>query len=117
MKDLSVFIKDEFIKNTLFKESVFVDSEEKINQVFESIANGNNTNIIFKNTGLKDYFINNLSIYRPDSVIINCNCTVDCFESLNLDNISGLIVFNNVKKCKYPEIIESIKQYKGILIC
>lgn len=117
MKDLSSFVKDEFIKKALFEEGLYVNTLAETEQLVSEVSYGKFVNIVFKNTGMKDLFIDKLLTARPDTNIINCNCSLDKFNELNINNLSGLLVFNNVKKCKHPEIIEAIKTNKGILIC
>ena len=117
MKDLSSFVKDEFIKKALFEEGLFIDSIEETESLVSEVGCGKYVNIFFKSSSLKDIFIDRLSIIRPDVTIINCNCSVDKFYENDIESIKGLIIFNNIKKCKHSEIIESIKKYKGVLIC
>lgn len=117
MKDLTIFIKDEFIKKALFEESLYIDNEKDAYNTAVKINSGKYINIIFENSILKNNFLDIITTMRPDSNIINCNCSIDNFNNININNLSGLLIFNNVKNCKHKEIIETIKNYKGILIC
>lgn len=114
MKDLSTFVKDEFLKKHLFNESVYISTIDEADKIISEVSYGKYVNIVFKHSGIKDYFINNLHTQRPDINVINCNCSLDVFCANNFD---GLLVFNNVNKCKHCEILEDIQKYKGILIC
>ena len=117
MKNLSVFIKDEFIKknvDTFFENSICIETIEQANQAVLDVTYGNYANIVFTNSVVKDRFIERLSTYQQDINVINCNCTVDSFFENSFD---GFLVFNNLKRCKHAEIIEEIKKHKAILIC
>lgn len=114
MKELSKFVKDEFIKNSLFEQGVYVDTIDKVNNLVYEISCGRYVNLIFQNSSLKDYFFDRLYCVRPEMNVINCNCSLDRFNENTFD---GLLLFDNVKKCRYTEIIEQIKTHKGILIC
>lgn len=115
MKDLSTFVKDEFVKNHLFDEGVYISTIDDADKIISEISYGKYVNIVFEHSGLKDYFINALHTARPDINVINCNCSIDKFYENDFS--CGLLIFNNVKRCKHPEIIEELKKYKGILIC
>lgn len=117
MKDLSIFVKDEFVKKALFEEGLYVNTMTETEKLVSEVSYGKYVNVVFKNSGMKDVFIDKLLTARPDANIINCNCSLDKFNELNINNLSGLLVFNNIKKCKHSEIIEAIKNYKGIMIC
>jgi hypothetical protein len=54
-----------------------------------------------------------LSTARPDINVINCNSSIDSFLE---NDFTGLLVYNNLKHCKYKEIIEMINKHKGIII-
>ena len=117
MKELSAFIKDGFVKNgvdKLFENNICVDTIEKAEMIASEIGYGKYANIVFKNSAIKNYFIDSLHITRPDATIINCNCTVDKFFE---NEFRGLLIYNNLKHCKCREIIEYINNHKGILLC
>ena len=114
MKQLSEYIKDEFLKNKFFKESIYVrDNATADSLAFEASYN-NIFNLVFDNFSLKEHFLDSLAIYNKNLNIINCNSTIDRFFE---NDFSGLIVFDNIKKCKDSKILEEIKKYKAILIC
>lgn len=114
MKSLSEFVKDEFVKNELLKDCMYIESTEQVDKVVEMLSCGHYININFKNTILKNYFIDCITTVRPESNIINCNCSLDCY---NDNDFSGFLIFNNVKRCKHNDIIEDIKKYKSIILC
>lgn len=117
MKNLSVYIQDEFIKKNIdnfFENSVCIDTIEKANNMAIKASYGTCANFVFENTMLKNVFIDKLITSRTDVNIINCNCTVNSFFENTFDNF---LVFNNLKHCKHAEIIEEIKKYKAILLC
>lgn len=115
MKDLTSFIKNEFIKKDVIGTVKTVESIEDVNDCIRNISEGEYFNIRFTSTHLKEKFIDKLTTIRPDASIINCNCSLDRFNENSFD--SKLLVFNNIKLCKHNEIIETIKNYKSILIC
>lgn len=117
MKHLSVFIKDEFVKenvDSFFTNSICIDTIEQITGVVLNVSYGNYANIVFANSQLKERFLDKLSSIRPDINIINCNCTVNRFFE---NKFNGFLVFNNLKRCQHAEIIEEIKKHNGILLC
>ena len=117
MKNLSVFIKDDFVKKNIdkfFENSICIDTiEQAVNAVLK-VSYGDYANIVFTSSAVKNHFINKLSSYHPDINVINCNCTVERFFE---NNFSGFLVFNNLKRCQHAEIIEEIKKHKALLLC
>lgn len=119
MKNLSVYIKDEFVKRNidkLFVNCISINTFEDAKNIAESAGWCNdlkNINIVFKNSMIKNHFIDSLSTARPDINVINCNCSVDKFFE---NDFSGFLVFNNLKRCQHSEIIEEIKNHKGVLL-
>ena len=119
MKDLSLFVKNEFVKkeiNKLFNNinGIYIESVEDCNAIANEIGRGKYINISFKNSIIKDHFIDILSCIRTDINVINCNCSLDCFYE---NDFSGFLVFNNLKRCQHTEIINEIKKHKGIILC
>lgn len=114
MRELARFVKDKFVLNGLFENGVRVNTIEEVDKVVGDISCGMYMNIIFKNSSLKNYFFDSLYNVRPDMKVINCNSTVDRFNENVFD---GLLVFDNIGKCGHHEIVEELKNYKGILIC
>jgi hypothetical protein len=114
MRELSEFVKNEFAKKQLFEEYQFIESIEGVDEIISSLNCGIYTSIKFKNSGLKDYFIDKITTCRPETNIINCNCSIDRFFENSFD---GLIIFNNIGKCRYQEILNEMTNYKSIKIC
>ena len=114
MRKLSDFVKDEFIKKQLFEEGLYINNFDEVNAVVNNINNGEYKNIIFENTYLKERFLSRLKMLRPDYNLINCNSSINRFFE---NDFNGLIVFDNIKKCKDKKILEEIKKYKAVLIC
>jgi hypothetical protein len=114
MRELSEFVKNEFAKKQILEDYKFVDSIEGVDKMISSLNCGIYENIKFKTSSLKDYFIDQITTVRPETNIINCNCSI---ESYFENNFSGLIIFNNISRCKYQEILEDITNYKAIRLC
>lgn len=116
MRDLTLYVKEELHKKHLLENEkyIYIDNIDMADSVVALICCGNLTNIIFSTSSLKKYFIDKLVLTREDANIINCNCSIDIFYENIFD---GLLVFNNILKCKHQEIIDEIKNYKGIFIC
>lgn len=114
MRELSDFVKNEFAKKQLMENYTLIESIEGVDKIINALNCGLYMNIKFKTSNLKDYFIDKITTSRPESNIINCNCSIDSY----FDNqFNGLIIFNNISRCKYKEILEDIKKYKAINIC
>lgn len=117
MKDLSDFIKNELLKKRVFDENNYnsISTIEEAEDVISSIVCGNMHNLVFDNSNIKTFFINKLLTTKPDTSVINCNCSLSRFNESDFD--SDLLVFDNILKCKYPEILEKIKKIEGVFIC
>lgn len=116
MKNLSVFIKDEFVKRNidkLFEHSICIDTIEDAERIVSEVSYGRCVNIVFNNSACKNHFIDEISTACPETKVINCNCSVDKFFE---NDFYGFLIFNNLKHCKSAEIIEEIKKHKGILL-
>ena len=113
MKELSDFVKNEFAKKQIFGNYIVIDTIEGVDEVVSSLNCGNYMNLKFKNSNLKNYFFDKITTSRPEANIINCNCSINRYYENLFD---GLIIFNNIDKCKYIEILEDIKIYKSIKI-
>lgn len=117
MRNLSVFIKDEFVKENidkLFENCICIDTIEQAVDSALLVTYGNCANIVFTNSLVKDRFLDKMATIHSDLNVINCNCTTDSFFE---NDFTGFLVFNNLKKCKSKEIIEEIKKHKAILLC
>ena len=117
MKNLSVFIKDEFVKqdiDKLFENCICIDTIENAIDTAINVFYGNYANIVFESSLIKDRFLEKLYTINPNINIINCNCTVNRFFE---NDFNGFLVFNNLKKCQHKEIIEEVKKYNAVLLC
>jgi hypothetical protein len=116
MKTLFTFIKDSFVAvgvNKLFENCICIDTMDAVDDVVSDISCGKYASIVFKNSIIKNRFFDMLSTARPDINVINCNSSIDSFLE---NDFTGLLVYNNLKHCKYKEIIEMINKHKGIII-
>lgn len=114
MKELSTFVKDEFIKKKLFEEGLYINNFDDIKKLVIDANNKIYFNVIFENTYLKENFLTLLKNTCPDFNIINCNSSLERFVN---NDFGEFIVFDNIKKCKDTRIIDEIKKYNAILIC
>lgn len=114
MKNLSVFVKDEIIKHRLFDDGVLISCVEDSEKYAKEIGFGKKYNLIFESTKLKEQFFDILTMTRQDVTIVNCNCSTERFYEYDL---SGFVIFDNIKKCKNSDVIEVVKNSNGILIC
>jgi hypothetical protein len=115
MKDLSNFVKTEFVKKQIFENYTFIDTIESVDEVINTLNCGIYMNLKFKTSGLKDYFIDRITTARPEANFINCNCSIERYYD---NEFRDLLIFTNVSKCKYEEIINDINKYsKSIKIC
>jgi hypothetical protein len=117
MKNLSLFIEDNNIKQSIdkfFENSICIDTIENTVPAVLEVSYGDCASIVFANTSIKNHIIEKLSSYQPELNVINCNCSIDRFFE---NNFNGFLVFNNLKKCRYMEIIEEIKKHKALLLC
>jgi hypothetical protein len=109
MRELSDFVKNEFAKKQLMENYTLIESIEGVDKIINALNCGLYMNIKFKTSNLKDYFIDKITTSRPESNIINCNCSIDSYFE---NQFNGLIIFNNINKCHYIEILEDINKYK-----
>lgn len=115
--DLNTYIKCDFIKKS-FKESYnIVDSIDLAEEYAKKIRNGEKLNLLFETSYIKEHFFSTLREYDVNIKIINCNCNYDRFlEDFN-ENDKSLCIYNNVNNCKDLDILNIIKENKGLLIC
>jgi NAD-dependent oxidoreductase involved in siderophore biosynthesis len=116
MKNLSMFIKDEFVKRSidkLFENCIYVNTIDDAERLASEIGYGKTVNAVFSNSNYKNHFIDELTTSCPDANIINCNCSVDKFFE---NDFCGVLIFNNLKHCKSTEIIEEINKHNAILL-
>ena len=111
-----MFIKDEFVKRSidkLFENCISIDTMEDAEALASAVSYGKYANVVFSSSYCKNHFLDELSTAYPDAKVINCNCSTDKFFE---NDLCGFLVFNNLKHCKSAEIIEEIKNHKGILL-
>lgn len=113
---LSMYIKNEFIKKKFYESYIVVDSIEEAEDVAYRVSQGEFINILFESSSIKDRFFNIIDTNRPDISIINCNSNKDRFEDAVWQS-SGPIIFNNVGECNDNDILNIIKDKKGIFVC
>ena len=115
--DLNTYIKCDFIKESFNKSYNIVDSIELAEEYAKKIINGDRLNLLFETSYIKEHFFTTLKDYNVDMKIINCNCNYDRFlEDFN-SNEKSLFIYNNINNCKDLNILNIIKENKGILIC
>lgn len=115
MKDLSNFVKTEFVKKQIFEKYIFIDTIESVDEVINTLNSGIYMNLKFKTSSLKNHFIDKITTIRPESNFINCNCSIERYYE---NEFRDLLIFNNISKCKYEEILNDINKYdKSIKIC
>jgi hypothetical protein len=115
MKNLSVYIRDEFVKkliDKLFDHCISIDTIEDVEDTISTIIY-KPCSIVCKNSIIKQRLLDELSTSCPEINIINCNCSIEKFFD---NNFSGFLVFDNLKRCQFSEIIEEIKKHKAILL-
>lgn len=114
MVDLYTYIKQDLKK--IFNESCIIISDiDQAEQIAKHVAFGDTYNIIFEASYLKNRFFTILKGYRNDVCIINCDSNINRFKK-DVDESYGLIVCDNVSKCKDLDQLNYIKSNK-ILIC
>lgn len=118
MKNLSTFIKDKIQSLHLLEKDdvIVINNIDEAECAASSVCCGNliNEKLVFNTTTLKNIFLENVMIHCSNAKIINCNCSIDRFYNNDFD---GLLIFNNLLQCKHQDILNEIKNYKGIFIC
>jgi len=114
MVSLSDFVKCEFVRESLKKNGVLIKDVSDVKAYVFDIAEGVQKNAIFENSQLKDYLFEYLKDNDVKFDIINCNATEErFFENFDTNNLR---IYNNVGKCKSPEILKVIQNNSGIII-
>lgn len=111
MIDIKTYIN----RTTMIKESyIVVDDMEVAENMARRVSCGENMNLKFTTYSIKNRFMQEISIQRPDIIFVNCNSSSDkFFESIG----NNTVVFNNVERCTDCDILEFIKNTKGTFIC
>ena len=114
MKNLSEFVRNGFVAKKTTETYEYIDTIEGVDSIIEVLNCGNILSLKFKNTNLKNYFLDKISTIHPYCNVINCNCSIDKYYE---NNFSGYIIFNNIGRCRQIEILEDINKYKSIKLC
>lgn len=110
MIDIKTYIN----RNTMIKESyIIIDDIETAENMARRVCCGEDLNLKFTTYSIKNRFMQEISIQRPDIVFINCNSSSDKF----FQSIDKKAIFNNVERCTDSDILEFIKNTKGTFIC
>ena len=116
---LSKYLKTSSIKNMVGENYIYIDSLEDAEKIAYNIAWQDIMeckNIVFETSTLKNRFFAILEKLRPDVSIINCTSTLKRFKD-NVSEASNLVIYNNINKCDNSDILDIIKENKGIFVC
>lgn len=114
--DLNTFIKTDFIRKELAKSCITISNIEEADELVFNIYNGGRPNVIFEKTSLKSYCFSKIKDLCENVNIINCNSCMERFcESICED--SKLTIFDNLNQCRNIDILNLIKNRKGIIVC
>lgn len=113
---LTKYLKVESIKELIGDNYVYIDSLDSAEQIAHSIAQNELTNIVFESSVIKNRFFSELKRMRPDVTIICCTSTLQRFKR-NVEESSDLIIYNNINKCENSDILNIIKENKGVFVC
>lgn len=106
--------KNEFIEQLSYNNFVIINSIDQIDNIIPQIILGNNINMIFNKSYLKDYFFDAIYEYYPEYIFVNSDINYNFIDNLNVKN--NLIIYN-IKKNISNIFLQIIKQYNGIIIC
>ena len=113
--NLYAYIKQDFIRNTFNESCIIISNINESEKIAIEVSMGASYNIIFETSSLKNRFFSVLREQRGDICIINCDSMNDRFVE-DLNNSYGLVVFDNVNKCKNLSQFNYIKTNK-VIIC
>lgn len=116
---LSKYLKTSSIKNMVGENYIYIDSLEDAEKIAYTIAWHDIVeckNIVFETSTLKNRFFAVLEKLRPDTSIINCTSTLKRFKD-KVNEASNLVIYNNINKCDNSDILDIIKENKGIFVC
>lgn len=103
----------------LFKESyIYVEDYHDIDLILNELVNSvQHRCFIFDKLYLKNNFLEAVLYYmNGDATIFNCNTSFTQFKNES-KTLNSLLIYDNVHKCKDEQIVDWIKENKGILIC
>lgn len=114
MLKLNDYISNNSIRDNIFKSHKYITNINDVDEVTNDIVCGRSTSMIFEKNSLKNHFFEQLSKY-VDVNIVNCNTHIGRFCEDYMKE-STLTVFDNIKLCNDPNILELIYNSKGIFI-
>lgn len=114
--NLAKYLKVESIKELIGDNYVYVDSLDGAERIACSVAQNEPINIVFESSVIKNRFFSELKRMRPETTIICCTSTLQRFKH-NVEESSDLIIYNNINKCENSDILDIIKENKGIFVC
>ena len=113
MIDIKTYIK----RGTMIKGSYLViDTMEEAENMAKRVSCGENMNLKFTTYSIKNRFMQEVSIHCPGVVFINCNSNKDKFFNIIYESYNK-VIYNNVEKCSYEDIINFISKKNGVFIC
>lgn len=105
----------EYTKRELTKYYSTVNNFEEADEFVLKVRNGQLNNVLFATYSLKTYCFSKILQYC-DANIINCNSCIERFcEDLNKE--SKISIFDNINYCKDINILNIVRNRKGILVC
>ena len=107
---------DSYIQQELAKSCMTIRDIEEVDNLVLRISNGKITNVIFEKTSLKYYFFTKIHDVCENVNIINCNSCLERFCE-SIQKSAQITIFDNLNQCKNPDIINLIKNRKGIIVC
>ena len=113
---LSKYLKTSSIKNMVGENYIYIDSLDDAEKIACRVSQSEYINIVFETSTLKNRFFAILEKLRPDVSIINCTSTLKRFKD-NVSEASNLVIYNNINKCDNSDILDIIKENKGIFVC
>ena len=97
------------------KKPYAISEEIDLQIPLDRIIRGRSIFISFEKTYLKNIFFEKIATIDPNINIVNCNsCEEKFFESI--DNDGNFIIFDNLKFCHNPNILEYINTIKNKVI-
>lgn len=98
----------------LEKPYVIISSFDDVSRYINKLLQGQIINVMFKRTSLKVYCFSKIQ-ENIDTNIINCESCMQRFcEQLIIP--AKLVIFDNIGRCKDQNIIDIVKNKKGILV-
>lgn len=105
-----------YIQQELAKSCITIRNIEEVDNLVLHISNGTMINVIFEKTSLKYYFFTKIHDVCENVNIINCNSCLERFCESIQEN-AQITIFDNLNQCKNSDIINLIRNRKGIIVC